>query len=535
MFDFLLKKRGTGVLFCLSLFLTALCLSFIWPHDFSWMGYSNVLNSGDTAQHVSGWYAFVNAPWQFPLLKTTLFDYPVGTNISLTDSIPLFALIFKMIRVLLPSGFNYFSVFFIFCYVTQALAAVTLALSLKQKNILAVATFTLFAITMPILNTQIGAEDSLACQAFILFALALYFLNHEGRLSLRQVHIYFCLIIGLSLLVHPYLTAMCYPFYLGVIFEYHKRCRSGKVILKYSLGMHGVILLEFLFFGLGAGTQGVDGFGWLAMNLLSPFYGGILLHDQSVPIRAGQADVFCYLGLGLVFAIVFGLCLLKANFQKTLKQYLPLCVIGVLFFVYSIYGAIYFGTFKIAEFGVPHFFLTYAFRSQGRFFWPCSYILLAFALAILLKKMPKVSCFLLPVLFGVQIFDVSGYLLATKQTLEANMQAAPHNKDLIVKMISKSKIVIVYPEMACPGFGGDNWIAKVQLLSAQSGVPINTAYTAHYESGVNCQDQGSQFKALRPALLVSPVDMASPTIQNILKVDPARCQVVDQAYYCEEL
>ena len=84
---------------------------------------------------------------------------------------------------------------------TQALAAVTLALSLKQKNILAVATFTLFAITMPILNTQIGAEDSLACQAFILFALALYFLNHEGRLSLRQVHIYFCLSIFFYLLL----------------------------------------------------------------------------------------------------------------------------------------------------------------------------------------------------------------------------------------------------------------------------------------------------------------------------------------------
>ena len=85
----------------------------MWPNDFTWMGYRN--GTGDVAQHLSGWYAFVNDSWRFPLLNTILLDYPSGTDISLTDSIPLFALIFKPFRIFFTPDYNYFSIFFIFC------------------------------------------------------------------------------------------------------------------------------------------------------------------------------------------------------------------------------------------------------------------------------------------------------------------------------------------------------------------------------------------------------------------------------------
>ena len=534
MIKFLLKTRSIYTLVGLSLFLIVICLCFIWPNNFSWMGYRNILSSGDTAQHVSGWYAFVNRPWGLPLLKATLLDYPGGANISLTDSIPLFAIIFKIFRSFLPLYFNYFSIFFIFCYFAQGLAATVLALSLRLKNNLAISAFTLFALSAPILNNAIGNEDSLACQAFILFALAVYFFNYDKRLSFLQLHIYFALIVGLSLLVHPYLAAMCYPFYIGALLESKKNQLPLKRILKYCLGLHVFILLELILFGLGTGTQGVDGFGLLAMNLLSPIYGGILQHYQMVPIRSDQADVFCYLGGGLIIGLIIALILTKGAFRKIFSEYRVLFIIGLLFFIYSIYGAIYLGTFKIAQFGVPHFFITYSFRTQGRFFWPCSYILLCFVLVTFLRKIPRTACILLPLLIIIQFVDISGYLKAVKESLEGNMQPMTQNAQAISDLISQSKIVIMYPRMACPGSGGDNLIAQTQLLSAQANVPINTAYTAHFESGVDCQDQSEQFKNFRPALLVSPMSAPSPTISYLLKNKPSRCQLIDQAYYCEE-
>ncbi len=532
MFIWLLKPRSNLFLYALCLLIVGLWLCFLCGPHFSWLGYRN--GSGDLAQHFSGWYAFVGEPWHFPLLKINSLDYPTGTNLSLTDSIPLFALFFKLVRGMLPADFNYFSIFFLFCYVTQAIAATTLAVSLRQRNILGVIAFTLFAITTPVFTHRLIGNDSLACQSLILFALALYFFNHQQRCALRQLQVYFGLLICLSLLIHPYLTAMCYPFYLISLYEF-KQAQPLQKILSGFLCVNLIIAVEFLIFGLGTFNEAV-GFGACNMNFLAPLYGGYFAHG-SIFIWRYQEEGFAYLGLGLIALIGYAFYLLKAQFQTVMYAYWSLFWLSILFLIYATYGSIDFGHFELVRYRVPFFFLTEDFLANGRFFWPCTYILLSFAVATLLKKAPKMACIVLPGLLALQLFDVSPYTAGVKASLQNIFVSnnTPANIMIMSKM-KQAKLIIYYPRFNCNTMSKQEYalLIQTQLLAAYSHTPINTAYTAH--AGIagpqNCGDDSPKLAAMSPQLLIAEVADPSPTMRNILRTDPAKCSVIGAVYYC---
>ena len=82
----------------------------------------NVLNTkwlftgDDRSAHQIGWYFFKDDTWRFPLGSNPNFGHDIGNSIVYSDSIPLFALIFKSLDFLLPEQFQYFSLWFIFCF-----------------------------------------------------------------------------------------------------------------------------------------------------------------------------------------------------------------------------------------------------------------------------------------------------------------------------------------------------------------------------------------------------------------------------------
>jgi len=62
----------------------------------------------DWGTHYLGWAYYKSEPWHFPLGKVTGYNYPVGTNVGFTDSIPLCAIFFKLFAPLLSEDFQYF-------------------------------------------------------------------------------------------------------------------------------------------------------------------------------------------------------------------------------------------------------------------------------------------------------------------------------------------------------------------------------------------------------------------------------------------
>ena len=99
--------------FFISLALTSL---FIGYDNLSIYKTKWLFSGDDRSAHQIGWYFFRNDIWRFPLGINPNFGDQIGNSIVYSDSIPIFALIFKAINFLLPEKFQYFSLWFILCF-----------------------------------------------------------------------------------------------------------------------------------------------------------------------------------------------------------------------------------------------------------------------------------------------------------------------------------------------------------------------------------------------------------------------------------
>ncbi len=256
-------------------------------------------------------------------------------------------------------------------------------------------------------------------------------------------------------------------------------------------------------------------------------------------MRPEQDDAIAYLGAGLIALILIAIFLSKSQFKKLAQKYYSLLVIGLLFFIYAVYGHIDWGKHELINLPALRFFITYDFRSNGRFFWPCTYILLCFALVTVLKKTPKTACFILPLLIVAQIFDLHPYFKSTQQSLNSAFQisgTASTDTEIMAKM-TQSKLIVYYPRLGCNQINVQeyNLLITTQELASRTHTPMNTAYTAHAGGKRErkiCDDDSPRFNYIYPQLLVSDTDRPSPTMINVLHSDPTKCKIIGQGYYC---
>lgn len=533
--NFLLKPRSSWTLFLLTLVLTALWLWFmIVPHTWTFfMGYSAV--EGDVDQHLSGWYAYFHEPWHFPLLHIDLINYPEGTSVFLTDSLPLFALFFKLIRSFLPPEFNYLGLFIIFCFILQGLGTFFLLLSLNQRSLLLLLFGVFFALSAPIMDTRIVAGDSAVCQGFILFALAAYFALIHQKLATSKVHFYFGIIIILSLFIHAYLFAMVFALYLACLFELHfYRLAQKSFLFKGFLTLCLVIVAIFVVFGFIAGSKRVGGFGIYSMNLIAPFWGGYFTHYQTIFPVVTQFEGFAYLGLGLIFLFLLTIVL---NFKKLgglIKRHRALFVMALLLSLYATSLIIYLGPYRILNlpFGING--ITNTFRANGRFFWPVWYLIMVFSIVSLFQFNQRLFLWVAPIAFAVQLFDTSGYARAAQQRLSAAIHPSQSLITLnqqVSALMRQSQMIVFYPKTDCPGTQEINFLVETQLRSAQLGIPINTGSIGHYYT-THCTDDAAKFSKMGTLLLVSPSDDPSPTIKKRIEADPKSCHTLATGIYC---
>ena len=101
---------------------------------------------GDPGQHLIGFLYFVQDEWRFPLFHTQNLGYPHGTNIIFTDSIPLLALIFKILAPIVPDGFHPFGLWIFICFLLLAHAFGSLLYHFGHRGLLAAVASALFAV-----------------------------------------------------------------------------------------------------------------------------------------------------------------------------------------------------------------------------------------------------------------------------------------------------------------------------------------------------------------------------------------------------
>ena len=116
---FLQKHRWslTGALLGALVFLVLYGVRVLDPVCVDW-----ILNnpSPDPSQHYLGWVFYRRSGWHLPYLGANYSAiYPYRTSILYTDSIPLLAVVCKLLGGVLPARFQYLGLWGLFCYAMQ--------------------------------------------------------------------------------------------------------------------------------------------------------------------------------------------------------------------------------------------------------------------------------------------------------------------------------------------------------------------------------------------------------------------------------
>ena len=339
-----------GAAIAILFFVNILGLKMVDPTQIDW------IMRGDWEWHFMGWHFFRNEPWHLPLGKITNFSFPVGTSIGYTDSIPLFALLFKPFTHFLPADFQYIGLWIFISYILQGVFA-ALLIRLVSKNLLIQAVGTLFFVMSPVLLHRLGHE-ALCAHWLLLAGLWLYFKSWD-KPSPYQALTSWILLISIGALVHPYLTVML----LGLATAFYARfwlveqkCTMTPALLQLTL-----LGLTCLFMWWQAGYFFIDNknmtginLGHYSMNLLSPINamgGGSLLFRDAPVATNGQYEGFNYLGAGILLMGVWMIYELNKNpvQRSTLKKYLPLIIVCIGFTIFAVSNKVTIGNVVLID------------------------------------------------------------------------------------------------------------------------------------------------------------------------------------------
>lgn len=481
-------------------------VAYLFPLSFL-AGHSTVSDYGDIAQHVSGWWYYAHDSWHFPLLHTSRLDHPDGVSIAFTDSIPLAALLFKLLLTLFPNlfpeHFHYFGWWAGFVFLAQAISATFLIRTLGAKSVFAMAIALGFALTWPVLHARYH-HPALMTQSIIIFALALYFLGQQQTWTSRRVSAAFIGLNLAALTIHPYYLAFTASFFIAFLVD---RAIKGEpwllqikrlVMLLIALGTVIWLLGYTRHSSYDGSGYGDGGYGHsFFLDLLAPFCGGGKL------ISCGQGPVyifpyhegFNYLGAGLLLLMPIAVLLNWRSLLTIPKQSPALMLLFGGFFLYALSNRVHFGDVELFTFALPAWLqtLTGTFRAAGRFFWPVSLFLLFVTLASLLKKRTWPVALILVTALVLQIKDVKPWLLRIQS--EAAKPSQLRFADWADLMTRVDK-VISYPIHECEPLHYQHNIWVMQL-AGYYGKLLNSGYTARGHKSCPADDLALQ-KPLEP-------------------------------------
>ncbi len=258
----------------------------------------------DPAQHLIGSRYFFADAWRWPLLDLPNLGTPQGSNLTMTDSIPLAALLTKLLKPFLTSWPNYFGPWLWLCFTLQAAGFAAIARALGVRERWAIIGIGLLGLATPILLFR-TAHIALCSQFLLLFPIASYW--RYSRLRATPLpFLSMAAWLAAGLLIHPYLMAMQLAIALAMLgtglWQQRLAIRHAVVALT---GWIGVLLL----IGWICGSAGValpwGSYGVAPLNLAAPWWpqlSGLFAPDRLIDPTGYHYDAYNYWGAGFLFA-----------------------------------------------------------------------------------------------------------------------------------------------------------------------------------------------------------------------------------------
>jgi hypothetical protein len=414
----------------------------------------------DASQHYIGWEFFRQAPLlQWPPGKSPNLGPTGGSGVALTDSLPLFAFLFKPLLHWTDRPFQYFGIWILSCFILQALFAwklITVWIKKWEQALLAV----LFICLMPMFLDRMTWHFALAGHWLLLAGL---FLMFAENFSIKK---WMALGIGATL-IQPYLAIMVSVLYLLTLLAQHAHIKKVSWIAFRTSTFGAVVFATGWLSGLfqfGLGAAGAVGFGTYSANLFTWIDPGFLKMDR-VPWSnllpdqwegVGQYEGFGFLGAGLLlvafvvwvvlifrstwlrrallvappvvapvlfghtgatqfklcalFGVLVGIILIAVHSQLAVaksRTYVYVCGLGLLS-LGAISNVVFVGDFSVGSFPIPSLLaqLFSVIRTSGRLLWPVTYLLVCVIIVIASRNLRRyVATSLLVLSFAFQVYE----------------------------------------------------------------------------------------------------------------------------------
>ncbi|MGL4388238.1 MAG: DUF6311 domain-containing protein [Brevinema sp.] len=397
---------------------------------------------------------FRSDSWHFPITITKKIGE--GIPLSLTNTIPLFALIFKFFN----SSLQYFGLWIVFSFLLVTYFGYRISYLMTSNRLIASLGSLLF-ISIPFLWNQTLSNFYMAAQWLIIWAYYIFFqkksyMSHEWYL-----------VIGISCFIHPFFTFVSFFIMISDLFHLYIYKHFISVIKAVSsLGLH----LTYTIFYLS-----IAGFFYL------PF-----LYDpiESIPTLYFQ-QIYLSLGIGLLLSaiiiIILGVIFSKKS-KKYLKYYKPLISTLLFFLLLTFFGniCVIMRNFIQNSWTKEHIFGI--FTSGSKFLFPILWIIPIIVIhssGVLEKRKKSVGVILLGVLVIVQlqyVLNLKNIIRTTRKQLPYHIQEFIGDKKELIWLFTNNNIPTTppaYEEFAYYAYLKDLKINSANLIRFPTGYRKN--------------------------------------------------------------
>ncbi len=476
-----LKTNKTLQIFIIGMLLGA--LFFVCIYGFGVLNVTNdswLLTGRDLQQHYIGWKFFRNADWSFPIGLHDGLTYPYKVSVLYTDSIPLFAIFFKLLSPILPETFQYFGLFGLMCFMLNGGIGGVLVAKLNKSRIFCAFGSVFFILSTPVLQRLFGllSEDSrhtsLAAHFLILAAIGIWLYKDHFR-EYWKAALAFTVLGVLCVMIQMYIIFIVGGLMCGYLLHGLLKDRDWKrVAIVFGCFMAGSLLAFFLVGGFTDVLKATaGGFGIYSANinaLINPFNYSTFLSKR--PWHLGQYEGFCYLGLGMILLYLFCLAFmlrkiiklggvrkakdkLKEKYKNHKAGVISLAVVIIVFWGLALTSTIYLGERMVIWIYMPDKLLDLlaTIRSSGRFMWVIMYLIMLFGLYILTRyiKNKKVQKIILIVCVCLQIADLAKPVM----NIHDQYTSEPKEEDIYAEdpfwttKLGGYKHIVYYPLESC--------------------------------------------------------------------------------------
>ncbi len=479
-----------------------------------WLLPNPMMVSSDVPQHYLGQVTYWKSAWHFPFGLMDNIVYPDKLSVIYTDSIPLFAFVFKLMAPILPEAFQCFGLFGLVCYMMQGGFGALIVRKWTYSWPVCAAGSMVFVISV-IMVHRLYHHTGLAAHWLILAGICIWM--YYDRLERRSVRILLWAILNvMALLTQAYFIAMTFGIMLCCLLEQLIRSKRkigevSAVIVLSSFAMIAAGYLFGLFYGdVPAGDRGLGYYSWNLNGFFNSLTSNTSKILEPLALGKGQREGFSYLGAGMLLlvgtAVVRMAYLLFSGereriFDKkiTLSVAAPKVVFVICFAIAAASNVIMFGNHTLTV-PLPEKLLKMwaTFRCSGRLIWPVYYGIIAVSLYLLVKNAKRlmpvfavlVCCIVLQLYDTGDVFGEKGAYTKAEHNYESVLQSSAWDE------IAKEYRHLVFYPNTYKLFSND-LAYHFQVYTLKNQMSVNMTYLSRNIAGEKNQEVLQMFEKVK--------------------------------------